>query len=69
VEQATRIKSDLHFDIHRRLKEAGVTVAAPAAPAPPPTVVTFAGFEHLATPRLETAQDSERGYAPMRQSV
>jgi small-conductance mechanosensitive channel len=67
VEQATRVKSDLHFDIHRRLSEAGVTVAPPA---PPATVVKLAGFDPFSMPRLEPlGEESERGYAPARQSV
>ncbi|WP_255608885.1 DUF3772 domain-containing protein [Methylosinus sp. Sm6] len=60
VEQSTRIKSDLHFDIFRRLAEAGVTVAPPA---PPPTVVKLAGFEPFAAPGVAPAGESERGYA------
>ena len=35
VEQATRVKSDLHFDIYRRLSEAGVTDRAAGAGARP----------------------------------
>jgi potassium efflux system protein len=60
VEQSTRIKSDLHFDIFRRLAEAGVTVAPPA---PEPTVVKLAGFEPFAAPRPDPAAESERVYA------
>ena len=30
VEQATRLKSDLHFDLYKRLADAGVTIS----PAP-----------------------------------
>ncbi|OBS54488.1 MULTISPECIES: DUF3772 domain-containing protein [Methylosinus] len=61
VEQSTRIKSDLHFDIFRRLAEAGVTVAPPA---PPATVVKLAGFEPFAALRpAEPAEESERDYA------
>jgi small-conductance mechanosensitive channel len=60
VEQSTRIKSDLHFDIFRRLAEAGVTVAPPA---PPPTVVKLAGFEPFAAPIREPSAESEARYA------
>jgi small-conductance mechanosensitive channel len=66
VEQATRVKSDLHFDIHRRLSEAGLTVAPPA---PAATVVRLAGFEPFAASRLDPVGEGERGYAAMRQSV
>jgi potassium efflux system protein len=47
VEQATRVRSDLHFDLHKRLADAGVTIAAAAA-SPPPTIVQFPGLEKLA---------------------
>lgn len=66
VEQSTRVKSDLHFDIHRRLSEAGLTVAPPA---PAETVVKLAGFEPFAASRLDPVGEGERGYAAMRQSV
>jgi potassium efflux system protein len=32
VEKSSRVRSDLHFDLHRRLKIAGVTIAAPTTP-------------------------------------
>jgi small-conductance mechanosensitive channel len=45
VEQATRLKSDLHFDLYKRLADAGVTIS----PAPtPPTVVQFPGLDKFA---------------------
>ncbi|QGM44631.1 DUF3772 domain-containing protein [Methylocystis heyeri] len=45
VQQATRLRSDLHFDLHRRLAEAGISIA----PEPvPPTVVQFPGLEKFA---------------------
>ena len=45
VEQATRLRSDLHFDLHKRLADAGISIS----PAPtPPTVVQFPGLEKFA---------------------
>jgi len=32
VEKSARVRSDLHFDLHQRLKLAGVAIAAPATP-------------------------------------
>ena len=29
IEMAERVKSEMHFDLHRRLKEAGVKIAFP----------------------------------------
>jgi small-conductance mechanosensitive channel len=62
VEQATRVKSDLHFDIHRRLSESGLRIAAPAAP---PAVVQITGLEPFVAPRgeAEAAIRLERDYA------
>ena len=46
IEMAERVKSEMHFDLHRRLKEAGVPIAYPyplqdpdfaKPPDPPPT--------------------------------
>ncbi|TDX67133.1 small-conductance mechanosensitive channel [Methylosinus sp. sav-2] len=60
VEQATRVKSDLLFDIYRRFAEAEVKISAPA---PAPAVVQVMGLEPFApSPRaLETTR--ERDYA------
>lgn len=33
VEKSSRVRSDLHFDLHRRLQVAGVTIAAPPTPS------------------------------------
>lgn len=33
VEKSSRVKSDLHFDLHRRLSEAGIKMAATSEPA------------------------------------
>lgn len=58
VEQSTRVKSDLHFDIHKRLAEAGVTIApAPAQPAT--TIVQLAGFEKFAGREPDEAEPQE----------
>lgn len=34
VEKSSRVRSDLHFDLHRRLKEAGIRMTAAAEPTP-----------------------------------
>ena len=47
VEQSSRVRSDLHFDLHKRLADAGIEIAAPTTPTPP-TVVQFEGFEKFA---------------------
>ncbi len=47
VEQSTRVRSDLHFDLYKRLADAGIKIAAPPTPAAP-TVVQFEGFEKFA---------------------
>jgi small-conductance mechanosensitive channel len=47
VELSTRVRSDLHFDLHKRLADAGITIAAASSP-PPPTIVQFPGLEKLA---------------------
>jgi len=49
VEQSTRVRSDLHFDLHKRLAAAGVTLSAEPAPAAPTTtVVQLPGLDKLA---------------------
>ncbi len=58
VEQATRVKSDLLFDIHRRFAEAGVKISPPA---PAPAVVQVMGLEPFAPRAVEAAR--ERDYA------
>lgn len=45
VETASRVKSDLHFEIFRRLREAGLEL--PAAPAPAPVTVHLSGLDRL----------------------
>ena len=44
VETSLRVKSDLHFEIFKRFKEAGIGIAPPAGP---PAIVNVAGFEKL----------------------
>ncbi len=50
VEQATRVRSDLHFDLHKRLADAGVNMAAAAAA---PTIVQVRGLEKYAEPTAD----------------
>jgi len=47
VEQSTRVRSDLHFDLHKRLAQEGVTIAAASSP-PPPTILQLPDLEKLA---------------------
>jgi potassium-dependent mechanosensitive channel len=48
VEKATRVRSDLHFDLHKRLADAGITIAL-APPAPPaPNILQLPTMEKLA---------------------
>ena len=47
VEHATRVRSDLHFDLYKRLADAGITIAAPPIPTEP-VVVQFPSLEKLA---------------------
>ena len=49
VEKSSRVRSDLHFDLHRRLSEAGITMAGDVR----------AGQDRSATPR--TRQAGRRG--------
>lgn len=53
VEQSARVRSDLHFDLYRRLNEAGISVAAAAA-APPP-VVSMPELDKLAAAAVASA--------------
>ena len=46
IEAAARVKSDLHFEIFRRLKDSGLE-PTPAAPSPPTVTVQLAGVERL----------------------
>jgi small-conductance mechanosensitive channel len=44
VETSGRVKSDLHFEIFKRFKEAGFALSPPAAPTP---TIAIAGLERL----------------------
>jgi potassium efflux system protein len=57
VEQATRVRSDLHFDLHRRLSAAGISIAA--ASSPPPPVVQIPGVEKFLAAAVATAIGAE----------
>jgi len=61
VEQSSRVRSDLHFDLYKRLADAGIKIAAPPAPTPP-TVVQFEGFEKFAVEQRlpEADEDAKR---------
>lgn len=54
VEQSSRVRSDLHFDLHKRLADAGVSIAAASSP-PPPTIVQFPNLDKLAAAAAASA--------------
>ena len=58
VEQSSRVRSDLHFDLYKRLADAGIKIAAPSTP-PPPTVVQFEGFEKFAVEHRPVEADED----------
>jgi small-conductance mechanosensitive channel len=58
VEQSSRVRSDLHFDLHKRLADAGIEIGAPPTPTPP-TVVQFEGFEKFAVEQRLLEADEE----------
>ncbi len=58
VEQSSRVRSDLHFDLHKRLADAGIEIAAPPTQTPP-TVVQFEGFEKLAVEHRPVEADED----------
>jgi potassium-dependent mechanosensitive channel len=58
VEQSTRVRSDLHFDLHKRLAAAGVALAA-EPPKPATTVVQLPGLDKLAAAVAGNAQAVE----------
>ena len=58
VEQSSRVRSDLHFDLHKRLADAGIEIAAPPTPTSP-TVVQFEGFEKFAVEQRLLEADEE----------
>ncbi len=53
VEKSSRVRSDLHFDLHQRLKTAGVTIAAP--PTPATTILQLPEPDKLAAAAAATA--------------
>jgi hypothetical protein len=59
VEQSTRVRSDLHFDLHKRLAEAGVSIG-PAPAQPPTTIVQLSGLDKLGGAGRPAEQASER---------
>ena len=63
VEQSTRVRSDLHFDLYRRLAEAGIEIAAPPTP---PTVVQFEGFEKFGVEQRLLEVDEDAKQSPKR---
>lgn len=54
VEKSARVRSDLHFDLHRRLREAGISIAAPSAP-PAPLLLQMTEIEKLTAAAAATA--------------
>ncbi len=65
VEQASRVRSDLHFDLHKRLADAGITVAATPTPAAP-VVLQLPSLEKFAAERefIEAGRDATPGAEP-----
>jgi potassium-dependent mechanosensitive channel len=59
VELATRVRSDLHFDLHKRLSNAGVTIAAASSPLPP--VVELASLDKFLAAAAATAIAASEG--------
>ena len=58
VEQSSRVRSDLHFDLHKRLADAGIEIAAPPTQTPP-TVVQFEGFEKFSVEHRPVEADED----------
>ena len=54
VEKSSRVRSDLHFDLHMRMKEAGISIAAPPAPTPT-TILQLPEPDKLAAAAAATA--------------
>ncbi len=63
VEQSSRVRSDLHFDLYRRLAEAGIEIAAPPTP---PTVVQFEGLEKFGVEQRLLEVDEDAKQSPKR---
>lgn len=54
VEKSSRVRSDLHFDLHMRMKTAGISIAAPPAPTPT-TILQIPEPDKLAAAAAATA--------------
>jgi small-conductance mechanosensitive channel len=54
VEKSARVRSDLHFDLHLRMKSAGISIAAPPAPTPT-TILQIPEPDKLAAAAAATA--------------
>jgi potassium-dependent mechanosensitive channel len=59
VETVARVTSDLHFELFRRFKEAGLE-PAPAPAAPTPITVQLAGLEHLLEARRNSPDEGSQ---------
>jgi potassium-dependent mechanosensitive channel len=59
VEKSARIRSDLHFDLHRRLAEAGIKLAATTEP--PKTILQLPELDKLAAAAAASALAIEGG--------
>jgi small-conductance mechanosensitive channel len=59
VEKSSRVRSDLHFDLHRRLSEAGIKMAAAAEPAK--TILQLPELDKLAAAAAASALAIEIG--------
>lgn len=59
VEQSSRVRSDLLFDLHRRLGSAGVSLSAEAPK--PPTIVQFPSLDKVAAAAAASALALESG--------
>jgi len=59
VEKSSRVRSDLHFDLHRRLSEAGIKMAATAEP--PKTILQLPELDRLAAAAAASALAIETG--------
>jgi potassium-dependent mechanosensitive channel len=59
VEKSARVRSDLHFDLHRRLADAGIKMAATAEP--PKAIVQIPELDKLAAAAVASALAIESG--------
>jgi len=59
VEKATRVRSDLHFDLHKRLSAAGISIAAASSPAAP--VIELASLDKFLAAAAATAIAASEG--------